>query len=249
MARRTRASSSTKGSLINKRTPKTASAASNKAKSAKTAPARKPSANTSVKGGPNTGKPKAAKSPRAVSLKIETTKPAAAKKGTSRSRAKKAPAHEKGPRRVAAPVTTESTNVEPAEAPAPLPKTSLTDKDLVRFRELLLAKRAELAGDVSRLTTEAVNSRGSGHGEHSAMPIHMADLGSDNWEQEFTLGLLESEKAIVREIDEALARIEDRTYGMCLGTHKRISKARLRARPWAKYCIEYARAREEGRVT
>jgi RNA polymerase-binding transcription factor DksA len=81
------------------------------------------------------------------------------------------------------------------------------------------------------------------------MPIHMADLGSDNWEQEFTLGLLENEEALVREIDEALARIETRTYGMCLATHKRISKARLRAKPWAKFCIEYARAREEGRVS
>jgi RNA polymerase-binding transcription factor DksA len=74
----------------------------------------------------------------------------------------------------------------------------------------------------------------------------MADLGSDNWEKEFTLGLIASEQALVREIDEALARIKDKTYGVCLATHKRISKARLRAKPWAKYCIQYARAREEG---
>ncbi|UCC28832.1 MAG: TraR/DksA C4-type zinc finger protein [Phycisphaerales bacterium] len=81
------------------------------------------------------------------------------------------------------------------------------------------------------------------------MPIHMADLGSDNWEKEFTLGLIASEQALVREIDEALERIENKTYGICLATRKRISKARLRAKPWAKYCIEYARAREEGRAS
>ena len=81
------------------------------------------------------------------------------------------------------------------------------------------------------------------------MPIHMADLGSDNWEQEFTLGLIANERIRVQEIDNALARIADKTYGVCLATHKRISVARLRAKPWAKYCIEYARLRDEGRVT
>ena len=52
----------------------------------------------------------------------------------------------------------------------------------------------------------------------------------------------------VREIDDALARIEAKTYGVCLATRKRISKARLRAKPWAKYCIEHARKRELGLV-
>lgn len=113
---------------------------------------------------------------------------------------------------------------------------------------LLLAKRRELAGDVRRLTDEALNTSVQGAAEHSSMPIHMADSGSDNWEQEFTLGLIANEEALVREIDDALGRIENRTYGVCLATRKRISKARLRAKPWAKYCIEYARARDEGRA-
>ena len=144
-----------------------------------------------------------------------------------------------------------ATSQDPIQLPEetrPLPKTYLTDDDLQKFTELLLRKRAELAGDVDRLTREALNTKGAGHGERSAMPIHMADLGSDNWEQEFTLGLIANERALVREIDEALERIEKRTYGVCIATGKRITKARLRAKPWAKYCIEYARAREEGRA-
>ena len=130
----------------------------------------------------------------------------------------------------------------------PLPKTHLTDAELQEFRDLLLHKRAELAGDIQRLASEALNSSDSAQDQHSAMPIHMADLGSDNWEKEFTLGLLANERALVREIDEAFDRIENKSYGICLATHKRISKARLRAKPWAEYCIEYARALEEGRV-
>lgn len=131
----------------------------------------------------------------------------------------------------------------------PLPKTRLNAKELAEFRELLLAKRAELIGDVGNLAGEALGqNRRDAAGDLSIMPIHMADLGSDNWEQEFTLGLLDNERKLLREIDEALGRIEDRTYGTCLATHKPISKARLRAKPWARYCIEYARALEAGRV-
>jgi DnaK suppressor protein len=129
-----------------------------------------------------------------------------------------------------------------------MPKTKLSAKELREFRQLLLDKRAELLGDVERLTDEALRRRSSGQSDSSTMPIHMADLGSDNWEQDFTLGLIASEQALLREIDEALRRIEDRTYGICLATHQPIGLARLRAKPWAKYCIEYARAREEGRA-
>lgn len=129
-----------------------------------------------------------------------------------------------------------------------LPKTHLSAKELRTFRDILLTKRTELCGDVQHLTDEALNNSGGAHAERSSMPIHMADLGSDNWEKEFTLGLIANEQARVREIDAALERIEKRTYGVCLATHNKIEIARLRAKPWAKYCIEYARAREEGRA-
>lgn len=126
--------------------------------------------------------------------------------------------------------------------------TYLSTKELREFKALLLAKREELAGDVKLLTSEALNRTERGSGEQSSMPIHMADLGTDAWEQDFTLGLIASEKALVREIDEALERIADRTYGICVATDKPIPRERLHAKPWAKYCIEYARLREEGRA-
>jgi len=130
----------------------------------------------------------------------------------------------------------------------PLPKTHLTPKQLEQFRGLLLQKRAEVAGDVENMADLALRRNRSGVGNPGGMPIHLADLGSDNWEQEFTLGLLANTQQLVREIDAALARIDNGTYGVCLATHRRISVARLRVKPWAKYCIEYARLRDEGRV-
>lgn len=126
--------------------------------------------------------------------------------------------------------------------PSPLSK-----RDLAQFRELLLAKRVELVGDVSTLQDEALSkNRQEAAGDLSNMPIHMADLGTDHYEQEFTLGLIESERALLREIDEALERIGKGTYGICQATGKPIGKARLRARPWAKYCYEYVLAQETG---
>ncbi len=129
-----------------------------------------------------------------------------------------------------------------------LPKTRLTPKQLAEFKQLLVAKRREMVGDVRELTRGATNQKSESGGDHSTMPIHMADIGSDTWEQEFTLGLIANERDRIREIDDALKRIADRTYGVCVSTRKPITCARLRAKPWAKYCIEYAIAREEGRA-
>ncbi len=59
---------------------------------------------------------------------------------------------------------------------------------------------------------------------------------------------MDSERKLLKEIDDALQRIEKRTYGICEGTGKPIAKARLEAQPWAKYCVEYARMLEQGLV-
>jgi RNA polymerase-binding transcription factor len=140
-----------------------------------------------------------------------------------------------------------SERIELVEEGTRVPKTKLKKKDLREFERLLLEKRKELVGDMQHLSTDAHSSHQASSGS-SSVPLHMADVGSDNWEQEFTLGLIENERALVREIDDALERIENRTYGVCLATHRPINIARLRAKPWAKYCIEYAQLRELGRV-
>ncbi len=127
--------------------------------------------------------------------------------------------------------------------------SGLTAKDIEQFEQMLLEKRAQLRGDVETLHNDALgNNRQEAAGNLSSMPIHMADLGTDNYEQEFTLGLIEGERAVLREIEEALERIRQGTFGVCLGTGQPIGKARLRARPWAKYCYEYTLQQERGRT-
>lgn len=129
-------------------------------------------------------------------------------------------------------------------------KSHLTTRDVKRFKRVLLEKRREILLNVNEMEDETLRkSRLDASGDLSSMPIHMADIGTDNYEQEFALGLMDSERKLLREIDDALQRIEDRTYGICEGTGKPIPKARLEAQPWARYCVEYARMLEQGRAT
>jgi RNA polymerase-binding protein DksA len=130
-----------------------------------------------------------------------------------------------------------------------LKKSPFSRAELKEFRQMLLDKRQGLLGDMTRMEAEALRTnRQEGTGDLSKIPTHDADVGTDNFEQEFTLGLLESERTLLTEINEALERIDKGTYGICLGTGLAIGKARLKARPWAKYCIEYARMIEKGLV-
>lgn len=126
-------------------------------------------------------------------------------------------------------------------------KSHLTATELEEFRGQLLTKRYELIGDVDRLCDEALGGSGSRNSNGSSlMPIHMADRASDTWEQGMTLGVAENTASLLREIEAALRRIKDRTYGICEVTGEPISKARLRAIPWTRYCIEYALKLEAG---
>jgi RNA polymerase-binding protein DksA len=124
--------------------------------------------------------------------------------------------------------------------------SALKARDLQSFKDQLLGKRRELLGDVQSMELEALRSTTGSN--LSNLPIHMADMGTDNYEQEFTLGLVEKDRNLLREINVALAKIQNGTYGLCEGTGKPIAKPRLEAQPWAKFSIEWARELEKGGV-
>ncbi len=117
-------------------------------------------------------------------------------------------------------------------------KNRLSKKELEKYREILLVKRAELVGDISNIEDEALRQNS---GSLSSLPQHMAEQGSDTFEQSISLDLAQVDRNLIREIDEALQRIEAGTYGICLRTGQRISAERLAEIPWAKYSIEAQR--------
>jgi len=118
--------------------------------------------------------------------------------------------------------------------------------ELENFKEKLLVIRARLRGNVINMVDVALNkNRMDSSGDHSAMPIHMADIGSDNFEQEQTLSFMQSEHGLLEMVDEALARVKEGTYGICEGCECRIPKARLNAIPYAVKCVKCAASDEQ----
>lgn len=120
-------------------------------------------------------------------------------------------------------------------------KSPFAKKDLARFRALLLAKRSELIGDVKNMEQEALRSNA---GSLSNLPQHMADQGSDAYDQALALDLAAVDRRLIKEIDDALKRIESGTYGLCELTGKPIKLERLEEIPWARHSIEAAREME-----
>lgn len=109
------------------------------------------------------------------------------------------------------------------------------------YKERLLQLRARLRGDVSTMADSALNkTRSEASGDLSSMPIHMADIGSDNFEQEFTLSLMEYDEETLGFIEEALERIENTAYGRCLECDSVIPKSRLNAIPFTPHCVHCA---------
>ena len=118
--------------------------------------------------------------------------------------------------------------------------------ELKVYKDLLLALRARMTGDVNQLRENSLRkSRSEANGDLSSMPIHMADIGSDNYEQEFSLSLLENEGAALEKIQASLDRIEEGTYGACEECGAKIPKTRLNAIPYATLCVKCASQHEQ----
>jgi len=118
----------------------------------------------------------------------------------------------------------------------------LSKKQLEYYRQLLFEKMQEILGDVSAMEESVFQ----GSGELSSMPVHLADIGTDSYEQEFSLGLVAEERKILLEIQHALTRIAEGTFGICEGLGIPIESNRLEAIPWTRFSMEYARMLESG---
>jgi DnaK suppressor protein len=99
------------------------------------------------------------------------------------------------------------------------------------FYNNLLELREQLMNQMNGLAKESAQ-------EMAGYSLHMADSGTDNFDRDFALSLLSADQDSVYEIEEALKRIEKKTYGICELTGKTIPKARLEAIPWTRFTVE-----------
>jgi DnaK suppressor protein len=125
-------------------------------------------------------------------------------------------------------------------------KDILTNSEIKEFKALLQEKLDEILDNVFCMEQETLKKERT---DLSNMPFHMADAGTDTYELENTLGLMDNERKLLIEIQDALGRIEDGTYGICEGNNEPIPKERLRAIPWARYCVSCASMLEKGIFT
>ena len=112
------------------------------------------------------------------------------------------------------------------------------------YKQELVHLRARLRGDVTAMADSALNGKKSG--KTARMPIHMAEIGTDNFDQEFTLSLLASEEDTLGMIESALERIEDGVYGLCQDCGSTIPKTRLNALPYTPFCVKCAEKTQMG---
>ncbi len=124
----------------------------------------------------------------------------------------------------------------------------MTGAELDHFRQKLDAMARSLRADRDSVQGEALRSAGGeASGNLSNAPMHLADLGTDNYEQEISLGLLESTQATLREVADALQRIDNGTFGRCQECDCEISRERLEVLPHTPFCVECAdRLEREG---
>lgn len=101
----------------------------------------------------------------------------------------------------------------------------------VKYFNILMELRERLRNQMAGLAKESAE-------QLAGYSLHMADSGTDNFDRDFALSLLSSDQDAMYEIEEALKRIERRTYGICELTGKAIPKARLDAIPWTRFTVE-----------
>lgn len=122
-------------------------------------------------------------------------------------------------------------------------KSMLTSADIKKFKFALLAKRNEILSNVVSMENETLRRERS---DLVNMPTDLADMAAENDDLENVLGLMQSERKILAEIDYALRCIEDGTYGICEGNGEQIPHERLEAIPWTRYCVGCAKLLEKG---
>ena len=116
--------------------------------------------------------------------------------------------------------------------------------DTDRFREALMEERRRVQAAIDNLHEENPGSMSDESGEDAVYDNHLADTATVTYDRELDYTLEENSEHVLAEIDDALQRIEDGTYGTCTNCGKEIPAERLEARPWATLCIECQRHRE-----
>jgi len=125
-------------------------------------------------------------------------------------------------------------------------RKKLNKKELNEFKKLVIKKKDEALDEIKHISEDTLKkSQKEASGDISGYTYHMADVATDTYDREFSLGLASNERTFIYELDDALKKIEDGTFGICEDCKTAISKTRLRAVPYARLCVKCQEKKEK----
>ena len=122
---------------------------------------------------------------------------------------------------------------------------ALTKQQLKQFRQLLITERAKFADEIKSIAQDASKSPREASGDLSAYTVHMADMAADTYDRELSMNIVSSEQELLYQIDDALKRLDEGSFGVCQQCNQPIAMSRLRAVPYASMCIGCQRTKEQ----
>ena len=123
-------------------------------------------------------------------------------------------------------------------------KKKKTNPKFEPYKNFLLKIKEQITGDIRGLSDENNGSGNDRGGDVSGHALHMADVATDMYDREFTLGLAANDRELLYHVNEALEHIEEGIYGLCVTCKKTIPATRLKAIPHAQTCLKCQELRE-----
>ncbi len=119
-------------------------------------------------------------------------------------------------------------------------------KELAEFKKLILRKKEEIIDGIKHISEDTLKkSQKDAAGDISGYTYHMADVATDTYDREFSLGLASNDREALYELDDALKKIDEGTFGVCEACKSLITKNRLKAVPDARLCVKCQEKKEK----
>jgi len=125
-------------------------------------------------------------------------------------------------------------------------RKKLTKKELDFFKKLITKIREKVLDDIKHISEDTLKkSQKDAAGDISGYTYHMADVATDTYDREFSLGLASNERQSLYELEDAIKKIEEGTFGICEECKSPISKTRLKVVPFARLCVKCQERKEK----
>ncbi len=125
-------------------------------------------------------------------------------------------------------------------------KNKFNKKELEYFKKLIFKIKEKIVDEIKSISEDTLKkSQKDAAGDISGYAYHMADVASDTYDREFSLGLASNERQSLYELDDAIKKIEEGIFGICEECKSLISRTRLKVVPFARLCVKCQEKREK----